>query len=266
MLNNFFFHSHFLLLLFLLFIGFLSGFVDAVAGGGGLISLPALIYIGTPIIYAMGTSKLQGAFGTSAAVYKYYKAKLINWDTVYQGLILGFIGAVLGSYITNHISNAFMSYIIPFLMLGVFLLNIFNDKIGLHKRHIKMNEKLFFSVFGFIIGFYDAFFGPGSGNLWVIAIVYFLGYTYVEASGYAKLLNLKSCLISLAVFLYYKKVFFVFGFVMAVGQIIGGYLGAKTTLLRGSRFVRKFFLSVIFANIIILSYVMIFHPHNLVIS
>ena len=265
MLINFIHHIHLWLFLFLLFMGFLSAYTDAIAGGGGLISLPALMYTGMPVLYAMGTNKFQAAFGTTTAVVKYYKAGVIHWDTVYRGLILGFIGAVLGAYVTNHISNTFMSYLIPFLMIGVFLLNFFNEKIGLVKKSKKLNEKLFFAIFGFFIGFYDAFFGPGSGNLWIISIVYFLGYTFVEASGYAKLLNLKSNLISLAVFLYYKKVVFIYAIIMAIGQVFGGYLGAKTVLIKGSKFVRVFFLFVVFINIVVLSYVMICHPKNLVI-
>ena len=193
----------YLMYLFLVVMGFVAGFIDAIAGGGGLISLPALTFTGMPLVMALGTNKLQSAIGTSVATYKYYQDGLINLKTVYRGLVMGFFGAVLGAIAATNLPTEFMHYIVPFLMLGVFLFNIFNKKMGVEEGHKRMNEYAFFSIFGFIIGFYDAFFGPGTGNFWIILIVFFLGYTFLQASGYAKMLNLKSNLFSLIVFLYY---------------------------------------------------------------
>ena len=113
---------------------------------------------------------------------------------------------------------------------------------------------MFFSLFGFILGFYDAFFGPGTGNFWIITIVYFLGYTFLEASGYAKILNLKSNLIALALFFYYGKVHIAIGMLMAAWQVIGGYLGATMVMLRGAKLVRPIFMTIVFLNIIVLFY------------
>ncbi len=257
MIAAFFNNHYFILLIFLLFMGLLAGFVDAVAGGGGLISIPALTYTGLPMVMVFGTNKFGSTFGTSMAVYKYYRGGLINIMTVYRGLVMGFIGALIGAYTVNHISNNFMRVIVPFLLLFVFIFNIFNKKLGLEKGKQRMSEVLFFSFFGFILGFYDAFFGPGVGNFWIISIVFFLGYTFLEASGYAKVLNLKSNLFSLAVFLFYGKVNYTFGIVMAIGQFFGGYLGAKSVILKGSKIVRPFFMTVVFINIVISFYELI---------
>lgn len=254
-----FFEQHQLILyVFLVTMGFLAGFVDAVAGGGGLISLPALTFTGMPITMVLGTNKLQSSIGTGVAVFKYHRDGLINFKTVYRGLIMGFIGAVCGALLANHISNHFMSYIVPFLMLGVFVFNLFNKSLGIKEGKKRMSEMAFFSLFGFIFGFYDAFFGPGTGNFWILAIVFFLGYTFLNASGYAKVLNLKSNLFSLAIFIFYQKVYFTLGLVMACGQFVGGYIGAKTVILRGSKFVRPFFMVVVSFNIIVLFYQLIF--------
>ena len=247
----------YLMYLFLVVMGFVAGFIDAIAGGGGLISLPALTFTGMPLVMALGTNKLQSAIGTSVATYKYYQDGLINLKTVYRGLVMGFFGAVLGAIAATNLPTEFMHYIVPFLMLGVFLFNIFNKKMGVEEGHKRMNEYAFFSIFGFIIGFYDAFFGPGTGNFWIILIVFFLGYTFLQASGYAKMLNLKSNLFSLIVFLYYGHVNFIFGFTMAIGQFVGGYMGAKMVILKGSKLVRPIFITVVGINVILMFYQLI---------
>lgn len=260
MISEFFSQHYFILLAFLLVMGFLASFIDAIAGGGGLISLPALMCTGMPMAFVFGTNKLQSACGTAMATFRYYRDGLINFRTVYRGLIMGFIGAVLGGITVNHVSNNFMQIIVPFLMLGVFLFNLFNKNLGIMPGKKRLNELVFFSLFGFMLGFYDAFFGPGTGNFWIIAIVFFLGYTFLEASGYAKVLNLKSNLFSLAVFLYYGKVDFMFGLIMALGSFSGGYLGAKAVILNGSKFIRPFFMLVVFINVL-LSFYEIYSGH-----
>lgn len=265
MIADFFSHHYYILLIFLVFMGFLASFVDAVAGGGGLISLPALIYTGMPMVFVFGTNKLQSSIGTSMAVRSYYKAGYINFQTVYRGLIFGLIGAISGAVAVNFISNKFMSFIVPFLMLGVFLFNIFNKKLGIKPGKKRMSEIYFFSLFGFILGFYDAFFGPGTGNFWIIAIVFFLGYTFLNASGYAKVLNLKSNIFSLIVFLYYGKVNFIFGFAMAIGAILGGKTGAKFVILKGSSVVRPFFMLVVLINVLV-SFYELFFSNSTIIS
>jgi cupin 2 domain-containing protein len=236
---------------------FFSGFIDTITGGGGLISIPALMYTGMPITMVLGTNKFQGTFGMAIAVYKYFKRGFINFKMVYRGLIMGLLGASLGAILVNYISNNFMRYIVPFLLLAVFIFNLLNGKLGLENGKKYLSENLFFPLFGCILGFYDAFFGPGTGNLWIIVIVFFLGYTFLQASGYAKVLNLKSNLISLFIFLYYGDVNFVLGVFMGSAQIVGSYIGAHMVILRGSKLVRPFFMTVIAINILSLFYELI---------
>jgi len=260
-----YFSQHYnILLVFLLFMGFLAGFVDAVAGGGGLISIPALVYTGMPIATVLGTNKFQSSLGTSIAVYQYYRGGLIDVLTVYRGLLMGFLGALLGTITVNYVSNSFMRYVVPFLLLSVFLFNLFNKHLGIHAGKKRMNEIMFFAIFGFILGFYDGFFGPGTGNFWIIAIVFFLGYTFLDASGYAKVLNLKSNLVSLSIFLFYGQVNFMFAMIMALGNILGNYAGAKLVMLKGSRLVRPFFMLVVLINVIVAFYDLIFSPSKVV--
>ncbi|MCD6045109.1 MAG: hypothetical protein K0R48_272 [Gammaproteobacteria bacterium] len=246
-------HTH-MLYLFLFGMAFLSGFIDTITGGGGLISVPALIYSGLPVTTALGTNKFQSIFGLSMAVYKYHRRGFINFKMIYRGLLMGVLGAVTGAVLVNYISNHFMKYIIPFLLLAVFIFNLLNKELGLKPGKKHLPEPVFFPLFGFILGFYDAFFGPGTGNLWIIAVVFFLGYTFLEASGYAKVLNLKSNLIALSIFLYYGEVSFIIGAIMGIGQLIGSYWGAHMVILKGSKLVRPLFMTVIFVNILVLFY------------
>lgn len=256
---EFFTEHQYLMYIFLIFMGFLAGFVDAIAGGGGLISLPALTYTGMPISLALGTNKLQSSIGTSVAVFKYYKDGFIDFKTVYRGLIMGVIGAICGVVTVHFIPNQFMNYIVPFLMLAVFIFNLANKSLGIKEGKKRMDEMVFFPVFGFLLSFYDAFFGPGVGNFWIILIVFFLGYTFLNASGYAKVLNLKSNIFSLIMFMYFGSVNFTIGLLMAVGQFFGGYFGAKMVILKGSKLVRPIFMAVVGTNVIIMFYHLLAH-------
>jgi cupin 2 domain-containing protein len=205
-------------------------------------------------IQILATNKLQSCVGTCVSAFKYYRSGLICLETLYRGLLTGTIGVILGNILLHYISDQFMQYLVPALLLFVFILNYLNKNFGVHPSKKRMSEQVFFSIFGFILGFYDAFFGPGVGNLWVIAIVFFLGYTFVEASGYAKILNLKSNLFALLLFLYAGNVNFFLGGVMSIGQILGGYVGSHAVITRGSKFVRPFFLVIIFINMVVAIY------------
>jgi cupin 2 domain-containing protein len=254
MIIEFFSHHYYFLLSILLFAGFVAGFIDAIAGGGGLISVPALIITGMPIALVLGTNKLQSSIGTSIAVLNYHRNGLFRFATVYKGLIMGFFGAWFGVVLVDQISNDFMKVIALILMILVFGFNLFNSEIGALHGKRRLNESLFFSLFGFILGFYDGFFGPGTGNFWLISIVFFLGYNFLEASGYVKVLNLKSNLIALAAFSYYHKVNFTLGFIMAIGQIFGNYIGVKLAILKGSKLIRPVFMTIVFINILAMCY------------
>ncbi len=253
-MQHYFLLHPYILYLFLFGMAFLAGFIDTITGGGGLISVPALMYSGLPVATALGTNKFQSVFGLSMAVFKYHRRGFINFKMIYRGLLMGILGAGSGAILVNYISNQFMKYIIPFLLLAVFIFNLLNKELGLKSGKKHLPEHVFFPLFGFILGFYDAFFGPGTGNLWIIAIVFFLGYTFLEASGYAKVLNLKSNLIALSIFLYYGEVNFIIGSIMGVAQLAGSYLGAHMVILKGSKLVRPLFMTVIFINILVLFY------------
>lgn len=246
--------SHQIILILLFFTGLTAGTVDAIAGGGGLISLPVLLWVGIPPHIALGTNKLQSSFGTFVASVSYYRRGWFSLKMIYKGLIFGFIGAVLGAWIGQIVSSDFLKNSIPLLLLGVLLYTIFTPKLGIEEHKPKIQEFWFYVIFGFIMGFYDGFFGPGTGSFWVFALTFFLGYQFVKATAYAKVFNLKSNLIALACFALGHNVDYRVGLCMAAGQLLGGRLGAHLAIRNGAKLIRPIFISVVSVTILMLVY------------
>lgn len=234
---------------FLLSAGLLAGTIDAIAGGGGLISLPALLLTGLPVHMALGTNKLQSSVGTFVAAHHYFKAGLISSAVILKGLLFGFFGAVLGALLVSLLDNHLLGQIIPWLMVCVFIYSVFTPKLGIVDRLPKIRENFFYLVFGFLLGFYDGFFGPGTGSLWVICLIFFLGYNLVKATAYTKLFNLKSNIIAFSFFGLAHQVDYKLGLTMAMGQLVGGKLGSHLAMRHGAPFIRVFFLLVVLMTI-----------------
>lgn len=148
-----FFANHFLILcFFIILMGFLASFIDAIAGGGGLISIPALSMTGLPIVMVLGTNKLQASIGTAMATFKYYKNGLINFKTVLRGLIAGFIGASLGTILAVVIHNDFMNKLVPILLIVVFIFSIVNKNLGVNQGKKKNVRSGIFYIIWILIG------------------------------------------------------------------------------------------------------------------
>ncbi len=235
---------------FLLLAGLLAGTIDAIAGGGGLISLPILMLTGLPAHIALGTNKLQASLGTGVAAYHYFKQGLVSSNTLVNGLIFGFLGTISGALLAFSLNNHLLCRIIPLLMEVVFLYSLFTPRLGIKDRMPKMQENLFYLIFGFFLGFYDGFFGPGTGSLWIICLISFLGYNLVKATAYTKIFNLKSNLIAFTFFSLAHQVDYKIGLIMAIGQLFGGKLGAHLAIRNGTRFIRILFLFVVLSTIL----------------
>lgn len=248
------FEISFTILVVLFFVALIAGAVDSIAGGGGLLTVPALLATGMPVPLALGTNKFQSSFGTGVATYNYYKHGLFSFRTVWAGLFFGILGATVGALLTQKIHETILQKIIPILLFVILIYTIFSPKLGTLDRTPKISEKLFFSIFGFGLGFYDGFFGPGTGSFWTASLIYFLGYNLSKATAYTKVLNLKSNLVSLTCFLFLGSVSFKIGFTMATGQMIGGFLGSKLVLKNGAKFIRPIFIFVVTMTIITLLY------------
>jgi len=162
--------------LFLLWLaGLFAGFVDSIAGGGGIISLPALLATGMPPHLALGTNKLQGTCGSMTSAFNYTRKGLVNLHEIPTGVIFTAIGALTGTVTVQVLSPDFLRHIILFLLLAVFLYTLFSPDLGKIDRNPSVATPVFYGCGGMVLGFYDGFFGPGTGSFWTIALVMILG-------------------------------------------------------------------------------------------
>ena len=228
---------------------FLGGFIDAIAGGGGLITLPAIMAMGVPPHLALGTNKLQGVFGSFTATLNFTKKGLIDYKECFVGIVFTFIGAAIGATLILFLNANFLKIIIPFLLIAIFIYTLFMPKIGESDRAAKMNERLFYIIFGLVLGFYDGFFGPGAGSFWMFAMVALIGLNLKKAVAHTKALNFTSNIVALGVFIAGGQILWLVGFLMAVGQILGAYFGSNLVIKKEVKFIRTMFLIVVAATI-----------------
>lgn len=234
--------------------GFLAGFVDSIAGGGGIITVPVLLASGMPPHIALATNKLQSSFGSFTASLNYIRKGLVNLKDVYMGVIFTFIGASLGTYSILLMDASLLNKIIPIMLVVIFLYTFFTPKLGSEDRHHRLKPNLFYLIFGIAIGFYDGFFGPGTGSFWTIAIVTLLGLNLKSATAQTKIMNFTSNIVSLGVFVIGGQVLWLVGILMGVGQICGAYLGSSLVVKKDVSFIRTFFLFIVGITILKLLY------------
>jgi uncharacterized membrane protein YfcA len=235
--------------------GFLAGFVDSIAGGGGLISLPVLLSVGLPPQTALGTNKLQGSFGAFSAAYNYVRKGKMPFRELLPGIGFTFLGALIGAWAIQQADPSFLKHLIPVLLFVVFCYTLISPRLGFEPRPAIVSTGVFFILFGTILGFYDGFFGPGTGSFWTAAILLFLGCEMTPATGYTKVMNFTSNIVALGVFLAGANVCFSMGLSMAAGQFIGARVGSNLAIKNGARFIRPFFLIVVFVTLLRMIYV-----------
>jgi uncharacterized protein len=226
-------------------VAFVAGWVDSIAGGGGIVTLPVLLAVGIPAPMVLGTNKLQASFGSFTATLHYARKDVLRIRDAWWGVVCTLVGSATGTYAVQQIDPAILNIIIPFLLLGIALLMLFTPSLGAEERRARVSSNLFYLMAGLGLGFYDGFFGPGVGTFWAIAFVLFRGFDLTKATGYTKLMNFTSNVVSLVVFLIGGHVLFGVGLLMGVGQVLGARLGAGMVVRRGARFIRPIFIAVV---------------------
>ncbi len=239
----------------LLFLGGLfAGFVDSIAGGGGLIALPVILSLGLPPRLALGTNKLQGCFGTASASYNYVRKGKVGLRESAVGIAFTFVGAALGTWTIQQIDADFLEYIIPALLLGIFLYTLFSPKLGEVEQAAKISPTPFFALFGLGLGFYDGFFGPGTGSFWMAALLILGGFNMTKAAGLTRIMNFTSNIVAVCLFALGGNILYSAGICMALGQVLGARLGSNLAIQRGVRFIRPIFLTVVFFTLLKILY------------
>lgn len=242
------------LLIILFMTGLCAGFIDSVAGGGGLIALPVLLSIGLPPQIALGTNKLQGTFGTFSASLNFIKKGMVDIKSVKYGILFTLIGAGTGAVVVQLIKADFLISIIPILLIGVFLYTLLSKNISDDEKKPKLTQFVYFMIFGLLLGFYDGFFGPGTGSFWTASCIFFMGAGMIKATGITKIMNFTSNIIALTIFVIGGNVVFTIGITMGMGQLIGARLGSSLAMKKGTAFIKPLFLTVVFLTIVKLAY------------
>ncbi|MGO8676491.1 MAG: TSUP family transporter [Limisphaerales bacterium] len=222
-----------------------AGFVDSVAGGGGLITIPVLLNVGLDPQHALGTNKLQAAFGSGSASWHYAEAGTVRLEDCGPGFVFSLAGAALGALAVQQVDPQFLKRAIPVLLLAVAAYTLLKPRLGAEDSRPRMPRRWFDLVFGLGIGFYDGFFGPGTGTFWAMAYVIGLGFNLTRATGYTKVMNFASNLSSLGFFLLGRNVFFGAGLSMGFGQLLGARIGSRMVIAKGARFIRPVFISMV---------------------
>ena len=224
---------------------FAGGLIDAIAGGGGLITIPALLASGLPPQLALGTNKFQASFGSFTASLHYTRTGVVRPGELRAGILFTLIGAAAGAWTVQQIRIEVLATLIPFLLLAAGVYSLFSPRLGDLDTHRRFRELPFYAVTGLAFGFYDGFFGPGVGSFWAIALVTGLGHNLTRATGTTKVMNFTSNVVSLAVFLLGGAVVFPAGLLMAAGQIAGARIGAGLVIRRGAKLIRPVLVTVV---------------------
>lgn len=235
------------LLVVLALVGFVAGFVDSIAGGGGLLALPSLLLAGLDPVSALATNKLQGTFGTASATHTFWKKGLLHPEKHLPETVLVFIGAALGVVAVAYAPTRLLQAVLPPLLILIALYFALSPKLSVDGSKPKLTYGVFAFVLAPLIGFYDGIFGPGTGSFFMLALVSLFGVGLIEATGRTKLLNFTSNIASLLVFMAGGKIIWTIGITMGLAQLLGAQLGARLAIKNGANIIRPLLVIVCIA-------------------
>jgi uncharacterized membrane protein YfcA len=215
-----------------------AGMIDAIAGGGGLITVPALLWAGLPPVAALATNKAQGVWGTFAATTHFVRQGAIDLRQAAFAVACTFVGAALGAALVQHLGSELLQRLVPVLLIAFAIYFFVSPRVSDLDSRQRIGVSAFALTVGFGVGFYDGFFGPGTGTFFAMGYVALLGFGLGRATAHAKLLNFTSNLAALLFFLGGGHVVWTLAAIMAAGQLAGGWLGAHLVLKHGARLVR----------------------------
>ncbi len=232
----------------------LAGFVDSIVGGGGLVLVPALFaaFPHTHPATLFGVNKSASLWGTAAATVQYARRVRLDWPVLLPAAALSLAGSLAGAWLVTVVSPDFLRKVLPLVLLAVLIYTLIKKELG--REHAPAlqgwREAAVAGAIGLLMGFYDGFFGPGTGSLLVFLFVRVLGYDFLHASASAKLLNSCSNFSALALFAFKGHIWWHYALVLAVANVAGSLLGTRLALRHGAGFVRVVFVLVVSALIL----------------
>jgi uncharacterized membrane protein YfcA len=221
----------------------LTGFIDAIAGGGGLIMMPALLFCGLSPLQALGTNKLQSMFGTATALTNFARSGLVDWRANRIAIVLVFAGAVGGALVVQAIELKLLALVIPVLLTLAAIYILLSPRMSDEDARQRLSPSGY-APLGGAIGFYDGFFGPGTGTFFTTSLVAMRGYGLTKATAMTKLFNFTSNVASVIMFAVGGHMLWLLGGCMAAGAMLGGWLGSRTALRFGARLIRPLLVAI----------------------
>lgn len=226
------------ILLALFFVATAAGFIDAMAGGGGLLTLPALLAAGLSPTQALATNKLQGSFGSFSASWYFVRNGIVNLREMRLAILCTFIGAAIGAEAVQFLDASILTSLIPVLLIAISLYFLLAPTTKRTAGEPRLSEAMFALCIGGSVGFYDGFFGPGTGSIFTVCFVALGHFSLVEATARTKILNFTSNIAALLFFLLAGLPVWEIGLTMAVGGFIGAQFGAKVVVTKGQQWIR----------------------------
>lgn len=241
-------------LFFLATFAFIAGFLDAIVGGGGLIQLPALLIqfpqLALPTLF--GTNKIAALSGTSIAAVQYAKRIRFNWKVLLSISLFSFLFSFLGARTVSYLDSEALKPLILIILIAIAIYTFIKKDLGnVATKDLSTAKKMIFgALIGAVIGFYDGFFGPGTGSFFVLAFVVILGFDFLSASAYAKVVNCITNISALLVFVSHGNYLLELAILMAVFNVLGNFLGTKIAFKKGNKFIRIVFLIIVMLMIL----------------
>ena len=233
---------------------FFAGVVDAIVGGGGLITVPALFttYPNLSPALLLGTNKCSSVFGTSVAACNYARRVTLDWRWLLPATVAAFAGALLGAWTLTQMDPRLLRQLLPGILCAVLVYTLCNPRLGLtHAPRQNVRHTLLITLgVGAVIGWYDGFFGPGTGSFFIFLLVRLVGLDFLHASAYAKVLNVATNLAALLLLASVGQVWWLAGLLMAAANVAGSLCGTHLAIRHGAGLVRKLFILVVLALII----------------
>jgi uncharacterized protein len=223
---------------------FLAGFIDSIAGGGGLITVPVLLLAGLSPVQALGTNKLQSLFGSGSATCSYAAKGHVSLGRQWKSAAISAIGSALGAFVATRVSSEWLRAILPFLMIAIAIYFLAKPVISDEERAQRLPPVVFMATLVPLIGFYDGIFGPGTGSFFMLAFVTLAGYGLLKATAHTKLLNFASNVGAFAVFSLSGAVDWRIGILMGAAQFLGARVGAHTAMNNGAKLIKPLLVTV----------------------
>jgi uncharacterized protein len=242
---------------------FAAGYIDAVVGGGGLLQVPLLflLFPEFPHTTIISSNRLASCVGTGVAAYHYNKANKVNYKLLIVGMCTAIVASYSGAYIMPMIDTAVFKPILFFIIAALVLYTVFKKNMG-NKQKVKFEiPKLYFimALVCIIIGLYNGVFGPGTGTLLLVSLVQIIGFSFLNASGYAKIINATADVGSLISFVIQGAVWYPLAIPMLIMNVAGSYIGTKMAIKKGNDFIRKLFLFIMSVLLLRLGYELLYN-------